>query len=268
MNLKKYENQKCDIAPDLLKKDEYCFFVLSRILQGECRLTITDNERIIICHSCDPFPVWVWMPDDATREEMETCYQTLKNCFGLDGSYRFNLKYELAKFIIDRASLDGYSLNISMNILAYNCPSPVMPKRVVEGACRPATFEDVELAAEYMDKFHKDVGADQTNMDMYRDKARAMIAEQRLFFRCNGSGDKVAMASYNISGDKGSIGSVYTRPDKRRQGYAANLVYAVSLMLHKQGIMPTLYTDADYVASNACYEGIGFVKQGSLCTIQ
>lgn len=66
--MKKYENQKCEINLDLLKNDEYCFFVLSRILQGECRLTITDNRRIIVCHSCDPYPVWVWLPDDATSQ--------------------------------------------------------------------------------------------------------------------------------------------------------------------------------------------------------
>ena len=28
-----------------------------------------------------------------------------------------------------------------------------------------------------------------------------------------------------------------------------------------------LYTDADYKASNACYEKIGFILRGKLCTI-
>ena len=28
-----------------------------------------------------------------------------------------------------------------------------------------------------------------------------------------------------------------------------------------------LYTDADYAASNACYEKIGYVLRGKLCTI-
>ena len=31
--------------------------------------------------------------------------------------------------------------------------------------------------------------------------------------------------------------------------------------------MPMLYTDADYVASNACYEKIGFILRGNLCTM-
>jgi len=28
-----------------------------------------------------------------------------------------------------------------------------------------------------------------------------------------------------------------------------------------------LYTDADYVASNKCYEKIGYILRGKLCTI-
>ena len=33
------------------------------------------------------------------------------------------------------------------------------------------------------------------------------------------------------------------------------------------GYVPMLYTDADYAASNACYEKIGYVLRGKLCTI-
>lgn len=31
--------------------------------------------------------------------------------------------------------------------------------------------------------------------------------------------------------------------------------------------MPMLYTDADYAASNACCEKIGYMLKGKLCTI-
>lgn len=32
------------------------------------------------------------------------------------------------------------------------------------------------------------------------------------------------------------------------------------------GYVPMLYTDADCTASNACYEKIGYVLRGKLCT--
>ena len=76
------------------------------------------------------------------------------------------------------------------------------------------------------------------------------------------------MASYDVSGDKGRVGNVYTLPERRRHGYAASLVYAITKIIAESGNIPTLYTDADYVASNVCYESIGYVKRGSLCTVE
>lgn len=44
--------------------------------------------------------------------------------------------------------------------------------------------------------------------------------------------------------------------------------YRIAKIVEAQGKLPVLYTDADYAASNACYEGIGYKKQGSLCTVE
>jgi len=64
-----------------------------------------------------------------------------------------------------------------------------------------------------------------------------------------------------------AIGLVYTRREERRKHYAENLVYQVTMIAKNAGFMPMLYTDADYVASNACYEKIGYILRGKLCTI-
>ena len=77
----------------------------------------------------------------------------------------------------------------------------------------------------------------------------------------------MAVCSIRPKGDLASIGMVYTREEYRRMHYAENLVYQVSKMAKDAGYMPMLYTDADYAASNACYEKIGYVLRGKLCTI-
>ena len=64
-----------------------------------------------------------------------------------------------------------------------------------------------------------------------------------------------------------SINLVFTRPEFRRKHYAQNLVYQVTRLAIDAGYVPMLYTDADYTASNACYEKIGYVLQGKLCTV-
>ena len=64
-----------------------------------------------------------------------------------------------------------------------------------------------------------------------------------------------------------SINLVFTRPEFRRKHYAENLVYQVTKLAMDSGYVPMLYSDADYTASNACYEKIGYVLRGKLCTI-
>ena len=53
----------------LLAQDKYTFSVLSRIIRGECEIRLTDHERMIICFTGQPYPVWIWTPDDASEDE-------------------------------------------------------------------------------------------------------------------------------------------------------------------------------------------------------
>ena len=262
----KYENECCDKIPSLLQSDEYCFSVLLRILRGKCRLTLTDGERLVICHSCDPDPVWVWLPDDASADEMALAYETVRAYFAFGVGYRFNLKYDLAAYFIRRAAVDGVSLKTVTNMLAYKCPVPLAPRPTL-GVCRTALPTDLALATRYLAAFHDELRLDQTDEVSYRRQAHALIGEERLFFWEDETGECAAMASYAVFEGKGAISHVYTREDKRRRGYAASLVYTLSLRLLASGVTPCLYTDADYEASNACYEAVGFVRVGSLCTV-
>lgn len=64
-----------------------------------------------------------------------------------------------------------------------------------------------------------------------------------------------------------SVNLVYTKEQYRKK-YAANLVYEVTKIALEKGYIPMLYTNADYKASNACYEKIGYKLKGKLCTIK
>ena len=70
------------------------------------------------------------------------------------------------------------------------------------------------------------------------------------------------------NGNLASINLVYTKEEYRRKKYAANLVYEVTKIALDNGYIPMLYTNADYKASNACYEKIGYELKGKLCTIK
>ena len=251
----------------LLEGDPYTFFVLRRIMGGECRLLLTDHAHLILCLTCPPFPVWIWTSDDAGDDALEAAYQLAKAEGLLDGGHRFNLKYPLAEAFIRLAAAEGRSLAIVTNMLAYDCPSPVAPSRPAPGGIHRCGPEDLEALVDFMDLFHREIGIDQKRPSEYRADARAMIDAGHTFFWRDERGANVASCKYEPTDDMASINLVFTHPDHRRRHYAENLVYQVTLLAKQAGYLPMLYTDADYAASNACYEKIGYVPRGRLCTL-
>ena len=251
----------------LLEADKYTFFVLKRIMDGECKLLLSDHERLIICFTEHPFPVWIWMPDDASEEEMEKSYRLAKENKLITGEYHFNVKYALAEYFIKQAAEDGLKMKISTNMYAYDCLNPISPKAEADGGIHRCEMKDLEELVVFLDAFHNEIGIDRQDIKGYRKDAEAFIQSGTMYLWKDGQGNSVASCKYAPSGDVASINLVFTRPESRRKHYAENLVYQVTMKAKEEGYVPMLYTDADYVASNACYEKIGYVLRGKLCTI-
>ncbi|MBO5312719.1 MAG: GNAT family N-acetyltransferase [Clostridia bacterium] len=268
MSLIRYDNCICDrIDKTLLNKDKFTFSVLIKILQKECTLTITDGKRLIICFSNHPFPVWVWLPDDATKEEMEIAYQEIKNSFGFDSDFKFNTKYFIADYFINRAKSDGFSLSTVKSLKSYMCDS-LMPERVVDGHLKIAEECDIDLLVEFSTIFHKEINSDIESEEVYRRRVKEKVEEQSFFLWIDAQGNKVACCSYSDYENYSSVGSVYTPPQYRRKGYAYAIVREVTKKILARKRIPVLYTDADYAASNSCYTKIGYELKGELCTIK
>lgn len=250
----------------LLERDRYTFAVLSRILPGPCSVTLTDHERFILCHSVAPYPVWIWTPDGMTDEEKQRAWELADSVCPLAQGHTYNLKYELADAFMAIGRRQGTAVGVTTNMLAYDCPQPIAPAAPADGCLYRCTADDTETVAAMIYEFHESVGSARFDMPTCRRLAEAHIAGHFYFWK-NAEGTIVACCSYQPSGDLASVGSVYTVPAFRRQHYAQQLVYEVTRTIADSGLTPMLYTDADYIASNACYEKIGYVLRGRLCTI-
>lgn len=252
---------------ELLAQDKYTFSVLSRIIRGECEIRLTDHERMIVCFTGQPYPVWIWTPDGASEDEFERAYQLAKGLNVMDGEHRFNIKYELAEYFMDRAKKDGLDLKITTNLFAYDCPSPIAPSSVVDGKIHQCTKEDFDIMVDFFDMFHEAVGIDKESRETYRTYAENDIGKGSLYVWETEDGKYASSCNWHPVQDMASIGLVYTRDEYRRRHYAEHLVYQVTKIAQDAGYLPMLYTDADYVASNKCYEKIGYILRGKLCTI-
>lgn len=251
----------------LLESDKYTFFVLKQIMGGNVKLLLSDHERLIICYTGHPFPVWIWTPDDASDEEMEKAYKLAKENELLSDKCSFNVKYSLAEYFIKRSNEDGFSMKISINMYAYDCLDPIKPQEKTDGDIHLCKAEDLDELVSFMDMFHKEIGIDQRDIRGYRSDAKTFIEAGSMYFWKDAEGNSVASCKYAPNGDMASINLVFTRPEYRRKYYAENLVYQVTMKAKEAGFVPMLYTNADYEASNACYEKIGYVIRGKLCTV-
>ena len=124
---------------------------------------------------------------------------------------------------------------IKTNIFAYDCPEPKEPEEKAQGEFHKCTMDDVETLVELYDLFYKEIDVDIQTLDDYRAKAEDGIPKGLYYLWKNPEGRYVASCNYRPNGDMGCV--------------------------------PMLYTDADYAASNACYEKIGYIPRGKLCMI-
>ncbi len=251
----------------LLENDKYTFFVLRRIIDHPCELLLSDHKKLIVCYSGKPYPVWIWTPDGQSAEEMDRAYSLAAESGLLDGKHNFNVKYQLAEHFIETASREGRRMSISKNMFAYDCPNPRKPSVIADGRIHRCVWEDIEELTEFISVFHKETGVDRNSEEEYRREAENDVKNGNVFLWKNEQGYSVASCKFTPNGDMASVNRVFTRPDYRRKHYAENLVYQVTVKAKEAGYVPMLYTDADYEASNTCYEKIGYVLRGKLCSI-
>ena len=251
----------------LLACDRYTFEVLARILREPCALVRSDHERLVICHSDARHPVWVWTPDGASEADMVRAWDEVQAARPFREGWRYNLKYALAGFFIERARTEGIALETVMRLFAYDCPELIEPAHRADGGLYTCGEGDLEEAFEFIRRFHAAIGEAEIDDAYCRGRAEEYVARRAFFLWKDMEGRPVACCSVKPDGELASIGNVYTDPRFRRRHYAQSLVYEVTKIVMAQGRAPMLYTDADYAASNACYSAIGYVRRGGLCTI-
>lgn len=252
----------------VLRCDRYTFAVLSRILHGACELILTDHEKVLLCHSEHSYPVWLWTADGMTEADKERAWQIAEANRPLAAGYRYNMKYEMAAYFMQKAGEQGIKAGIATRMFAYDCPSPIRPDCAADGMLYCCREEDAAEAANLMAAFHAELGDERQDTAHFLARVREYIDGQAFFFWKNVSGETVACCSSRVSDEMASIGCVYTLPERRRRHYAQHMVYQVTKRAAERGLTPMLYTDADYAPSNACYEKIGYILRGGLCTIQ
>ncbi len=248
-----------------LVEGDVSFSVLYDILGGECEHIFTDGEEIIICHSNPPYPVWVWCGAKRKVINIDTVAKYIKEYFPPE-KYDIVIDAELMLFL---SETDKYfkPCKIKTVLYSYILDETNAIDKVCDGRMEMAEYGDLETLAHIRKAMAFEMEGFDFTLDKCREDVEGMIEDDRLFIWRNDDGEIVASANKGEVGKFGKVSGVYTLPQHRRRGYAINLVRGVTQLILDEGLIPALYTDGEYSASNECYKKIGYRQAGILVII-
>ena len=263
------QHYKFESKPELVNiiDESVTFAMLKKILHFNCTDIFTNGQTFVICYSNAPYPIWIWCKRPYNTNDIKTIADILKVEFWDKGDYRFIISEDLLQEIAKihnvfakthkKMSLFSYELR-QINTINYKCDGHMR---------RPKPTEIDTLAMHYHNASNEMEGHD-FSMEDCKKIITGYIKNDELFVWVDDNDQIIATANKILDGDYAKIAFVYTLPTHRRRGYAINLVHKVSQMLLDDGLIPILYTNGDYIASNECYKKIGYVQVGKLVDVE
>jgi uncharacterized protein len=125
----------------------------------------------------------------------------------------------------------------------------------IEGQLRQAGPADRSLMILWTRAFENEIGESASDTELRVD--RALAAGQLWLWDQNGETTSMAVGREPAQGVV-RLSGVYTPPEKRKRGYAAACVHALSKHLRASGYRCVLYTDLANPISNSIYRRIGY----------
>lgn len=263
-----YQNQSVPALAALLTgEDAITYSVLRQILKGECADVFTGGENWIVCHSRAPYPVWVWCRDGKNAALAETIGRCIQENLPLEKGFVVILSVELRR---ELARVDGYFANTQekMDLISYRLDTLAEPPAPCGGGMCLVRSQEIEDLIPRWIAMQEEMDGLKITADHARTTMGRFVEQRGLYAWRNAQGQLVAMCARGDQAPYSKISAVYTLPEHRRNGYCQNLVWSVTKEILDGDYCPILYTDAAYIASNACYQKIGYHQIGRLTSIQ
>jgi predicted GNAT family acetyltransferase len=124
-----------------------------------------------------------------------------------------------------------------------------------EGQLRQASPGDRGLMIQWTRAFQNEIGESANDTELRVD--RGLAAGQLWIWEQNGETTSMAVSREPVQGVV-RLSGVYTPSEKRKHGYAAACVHALSKHLRLGGYRCILYTDLGNPTSNSIYRRIGY----------
>jgi RimJ/RimL family protein N-acetyltransferase len=270
LELKRYTNMNGfkNIALPILEREEYKNAVALSVLHKYTDETMNDNiffatinentNIVAVIVYTMPFNMLLYITNYKFEDEIYLCI--------LDNAVRLNWRLsgitiggkDAIKFAKLYADKFNVRIEVDDEITCYKLTD--FKKRIrPKGGMRLTTEDDKFFVPYWLKEFFIEA-----NSNEHRQNLLTQIEEfqaGKLYVWQDGNGMPVALAGIGkVTNTLAKIGPVYVPPHFRRKGYATAIMTSLCELGLKNYGNVMLYTDGNYVPSNACYIKIGFKK--------
>lgn len=246
-------------------QDESRFYIIKLNFTSDTLLLYSDEESYVICRGAEGLPTWVWTVDDIRPEQMAEIAETLAAEYLTWERNQLTSKKRFYEYLKD----SGYPYLNSGDYFemgTLECHSLKEPRKC-GGCMEPASMDDLAILATYYYNDCQEMnGMKGVTMVAAREAIEKKISSGTFYIWRNENGKIVSMANYIITENQAKIGAVYTPKEERCKGYATNLIHDITALILEMQLVPLLYTDYNYVASNTAYKDAGYEDTGMLIT--
>jgi predicted GNAT family acetyltransferase len=244
-------------------QDEVRFNLFHRIRGSESPLLVTlENKAAIIGQSDRHAPAWVWTKEDLSSDDKIKLAADFCDLFREATELRLVAKPAIALILAEIFAADRcISYRVSMKMQSYRCPRLIPPKRTSGYIGKPLPGDQDEIV-KFLAGFARDCfGTEPSARELREGGERLMRSSDFYVWRDQGAIISTANISHR-SLRHARINQVYTRPEKRGQGYARMIISEVVKIILAESRIPMLYTDITNPSSNKAYTDVGFVECG------
>lgn len=244
------------------KKDKYKFSLVSQNLTSKDVLLYSDEENYLLCRGAENLPTWVWTKDNLPKEKVAEVEQAMEYYLTGKEKDKFTCKKELYESLLER-NFKYLNKDVYFEMGFLYCEEVKKP-RETDGYMDKPHLDELDLLADYWYQSVLEMGLEVKTKEEAYEEMKEMVNSDTFHVWRNSEGKLVCMVDYKKTGELVKLSHVYTPPFERRKGYAANLVHDLTKYLLDLGLVPLLYTDYHYPASNKAYQNAGYVADGVL----
>lgn len=259
--IKRIEKNNKIFKSSEFQKDKHKFFRILQNLSSENLELYSDEENYVLCRSEKQLYTWIWTKDNFDRHLLPEIESAIDK-YRLDFDTRFTCKKELYNLLKqdDYKYLGNYYFEMGYLV----CYETIKPKKV-DGKSALAKISDIDVLTQFTYNESREINEEkELSIEESKINVEKKLNKGTYYVWKNAHKKIVAQASYTEVDENVKITGVYTLPEERGKGYAANLIYVLTNKILKEGKHISLYTDYRYIPSNKAYKNVGYIDQDIL----